>query len=367
MLARETSSGLPRTLRPTLAPRGRATPAASRRRPRQRSALGGGRAAVGRGAGDRADSPGGTQVPGDLRSRLDRARRGAAGLRKPWSVRGWQFRNEVAMAHAATALRGNTVRSAVVTSIGPGAMQALAGALAAASNGIGVYHIYGDETTYGEGYNMQQVPKPEQGLFGRMTAILGGRIRCTRPRRSAMLYARAATVLHPWPVRSFCSAAQHAAYADRAARRAATRPRWPRLAPPDDIESARRLAIRCRPGGHQGRRRARGQRAIRRWAGRGRGAAVCSSPGSVGVLPTVTRRTCTSPVPKDRSAAISPCGKPNSLIVIGSRAVCQADCSGIGWPKTDASSTSMAIRPTRALQPHLGADGDITAVIERND
>ena len=63
---------------------------------------------------------------------------------------------------------------AVVTSIGPGALQALAGSLAAASNGVGVYHIYGDETTFGEGYNMQQVPKEEQGLFGRMTALMGG-------------------------------------------------------------------------------------------------------------------------------------------------------------------------------------------------
>jgi len=32
-----------------------------------------------------------------------------------------------------------------------------------------VYHIYGDETTHGEGYNMQQVPKPQQHLFGQMT------------------------------------------------------------------------------------------------------------------------------------------------------------------------------------------------------
>ena len=32
---------------------------------------------------------------------------------------------------------------------------------------------YGDETTYGEGYNMQQVPKHEQHLFGQMTAIMG--------------------------------------------------------------------------------------------------------------------------------------------------------------------------------------------------
>ena len=83
-------------------------------------------------------------------------------------------RNEVEMAHAATAyawVYGET--PAVVTSIGPGGLQALAGSLAAASNGVGVYHIYGDETTQGEGYNMQQVPKPEQGIFGKITALMG--------------------------------------------------------------------------------------------------------------------------------------------------------------------------------------------------
>ena len=103
-------------------------------------------------------------------------------------------RNEVEMAHAATALRWQYGElSAVVTSIGPGAMQAFAGSLASASNGVGVYHIYGDETTFGEGYNMQQVPKEEQGLFGRMTAVMGavlcpaharGIARCVAPRRS---------------------------------------------------------------------------------------------------------------------------------------------------------------------------------------
>src|SRR4249920_3905261 len=83
-------------------------------------------------------------------------------------------RNEVEMAHAATALRWQYKEiPAVVTSIGPGAMQAFAGSLASASNGVGVYHIYGDETTFGEGYNMQQVPKEEQGLFGRVTAVMG--------------------------------------------------------------------------------------------------------------------------------------------------------------------------------------------------
>ncbi|MDP3525054.1 MAG: thiamine pyrophosphate-binding protein, partial [Hoeflea sp.] len=59
-------------------------------------------------------------------------------------VRCWHFRNEVEMAHAGTALRwiyGEP--SAVLTSIGPGALQAMAGSLAAASNGVGIYHIYG--------------------------------------------------------------------------------------------------------------------------------------------------------------------------------------------------------------------------------
>ena len=99
-------------------------------------------------------------------------------------VRCRQFRNEVAMAHAATALRwvyGEP--SAVVTSIGPGALQAMAGSLSAASNGVGVYHLYGDETTHGEGYNMQQVPKPAQGLFGQMTALMGESWTCTAPAR----------------------------------------------------------------------------------------------------------------------------------------------------------------------------------------
>ena len=89
-------------------------------------------------------------------------------------TRTFNCRNEVEMAHAATALRWQYGEMpAVVTSIGPGAMQAFAGSLASASNGVGVYHIYGDETTYGEGYNMQQVPKHEQHLFGQMTAIMG--------------------------------------------------------------------------------------------------------------------------------------------------------------------------------------------------
>jgi 3D-(3,5/4)-trihydroxycyclohexane-1,2-dione acylhydrolase (decyclizing) len=37
-------------------------------------------------------------------------------------------------------------KAAVVTSIGPGALQALAASLVPAYNGIGVWYLFGDET-----------------------------------------------------------------------------------------------------------------------------------------------------------------------------------------------------------------------------
>ena len=96
-------------------------------------------------------------------------------------------RNEVAMAHAATALSWSYGEvPAVVTSIGPGALQAMAGSLASASNGVGVYHIYGDETTFGEGYNMQQVPKREQHLYGRLPRSWASPTCCIRLRPCGM-------------------------------------------------------------------------------------------------------------------------------------------------------------------------------------
>lgn len=89
-------------------------------------------------------------------------------------LRTYGVRNEIEASHAATALRWVTgEKAAVVTSIGPGALQAMAGSLASASDGIGVWHIYGDETTEDEGPNMQQIPKYEQGLFLRMCQTMG--------------------------------------------------------------------------------------------------------------------------------------------------------------------------------------------------
>ena len=92
-----------------------------------------------------------------------------AGLCRTFGVR-----SEVEASHAAAALRWVTgEKAAVVTSIGPGALQALAASLVPASDGVGVWYLFGDETSEDEGPNMQQIPKHEQGLFLRLFATLG--------------------------------------------------------------------------------------------------------------------------------------------------------------------------------------------------
>lgn len=89
-------------------------------------------------------------------------------------VKSFGVRNETEATHAASALRWlKNEKACVFTSIGPGALNALAGSLVAASNGLGVWFLLGDETTEDEGPNMQQVPKAEQDLFLRLYGTMG--------------------------------------------------------------------------------------------------------------------------------------------------------------------------------------------------
>ncbi|MCB6180079.1 thiamine pyrophosphate-dependent enzyme [Rhodobacter sp. Har01] len=259
----------------------------------------------------------------------------AAGL-----VRCWQFRNEVEMAHAATALSwvyGEV--PAVVTSIGPGALQAMSASLVASSNGVGVYHLYGDETTHGEGYNMQQVPKPAQGGFSQISSLMGASYTLHSP--GALrdgLRKGASSVFHPWrPGPFFLNMPINTQEAPVTLRLDALpeRPRFPALAPADDralteaaqaIAGAARVAIKA--GG--GSRSAAG--AVRRLA-EAAGAAVVLSPGSVGVLPDSHPQNLHVGGSKGSISGNWAMEEAELLVVIGSRAVCQADCSGIGWPK----------------------------------
>jgi 3D-(3,5/4)-trihydroxycyclohexane-1,2-dione acylhydrolase (decyclizing) len=252
-------------------------------------------------------------------------------------------RNEVEMAHAATALRWQYGElSAVVTSIGPGALQAFAGSLAAASNSVGVYHIYGDETTFGEGYNMQQVPKEEQSLFGRLTAVLGQSYVLHTPEGLRDALRRGALcVNHPYRAGPFFLLlplnTQPAQVTVNLAALPA-RPELPKLAPADDaaldaaaamIAKAGKVVIKA-GGGTRGH-----DAAIRRVA-EAAGAAVVLSPGSTGVLPDAHPLNMHVGGSKGSISGNYAMAEAELVLVIGSRGVCQADCSGIGYKKAEA-------------------------------
>src|SRR5215472_15064147 len=282
-------------------------------------------------------------------------------------------RNEVEMAHAATALRWHYGElSAVVTSIGAGAMQAFAGSLAAASNGVGGYHIYGDETTFGEGYNMQQIPKEEQGLFGRMTAVMGqcyvlhtpeglrdalrrGALRVNHPYRAGPFY-----LLLPLNTQPAKFSVNLAALP--------VRPALPKLAPADDkaidqaaalIAKATKVAIKA-GGGTRGH-----EAAVRRLA-EVAGAAVVLSPGSTGVLPDAHAQNMHVGGSKGSISGNYAMAEAELLVVIGSRAVCQADCSGIGYKNAQAViNINGELGDALHYNKTLALIGDISSVADR--
>ncbi|MDR3496609.1 MAG: thiamine pyrophosphate-dependent enzyme [Ancalomicrobiaceae bacterium] len=288
-------------------------------------------------------------------------------------TRTFNFRNEVAMAHAATALAWHYGEiPAVVTSIGPGALQAFAGSLAAASNGVGVWHLYGDETTFGEGYNMQQVPRRGQGAFAALTGALGRTYQLHTPEalRDALRQG-IATVRHPTRPQPFYLLLPINTQPKLLDLSLATLPE-PVAAEPvapvaDSLyDAAARLIsaharIVLKAGG--GARRAAA--AVRRLTER-IGAAVVLSPGSTGVLPDAHPQNMHVGGSKGSISGNFAMSEAELLIVIGSRAVCQSDCSGIGYPNARAVININA-DPDDAQHYNrtLALTGDAAAIIAR--
>jgi len=247
-------------------------------------------------------------------------------------------RNEVEMAHAATALRwtyGET--PAVITSIGPGALQAMAGSLAAASNGVGVYHIYGDETTYGEGYNMQQVPKPVQSVFGRMSADMGESYTLHTPQALREALRRGANrVFNPYksgPFYLLLPINMQPAQTEVNLASLPEQPVLPAVAPADArfydeasdlIAGHARVMIKAGGG-------TRGHDAALRRLAEAAGAVVVTSPGSTGILADNDPKNMHVGGSKGSLSGNHAMHHADLVIMIGSRAVCQADCSGIGY------------------------------------
>lgn len=288
-------------------------------------------------------------------------------------IRTWQFRNEVEMGHAATALKwayGETC--AVVTSIGPGALQAMASSLAAASNGIGIYHIYGDETTHGEGYNMQQVPKAEQGLYGRITALMGRSYVLHTPEALRDALRRgAASVFHPHKARPFYLLMPINTQPSEVEIRIDALPRppaLPALAPAQgDLIGTAADAIAREPravikagGGTRGF-----ARELTRFAETA-GVPVVLSPGSTGVLPDAHALNMHVGGTKGSISGNHAMENARLLVVIGSRAVCQSDCSGIGYPNVgQVININADIDDVQHYNDTLALHGDIGAILEK--
>ncbi|MDQ0469546.1 thiamine pyrophosphate-binding protein [Labrys wisconsinensis] len=290
------------------------------------------------------------------------------------ALRFLQCRNEVAMAHAATALRwiyGET--PAVVTSIGPGALQAFAGSLAAASNGIGVYHLYGDETTHGEGPNMQQVPGTRQGQFGRLTDVMGPSFTLHTPEALREAMRRGNDAVHRPHVAGPFYLCLPINVQPRRIEGLRLDALPERLAPPATApsEAAPYRAASALALGHgrivikAGGGASSAPDAVRRLAER-LGAAVVLSPKSTGVLPDAHPLNMHVGGSKGSISGNHAMEEASLLIAIGTRAVCQADCSGTGYPRAEAVININGDLAAAAHYNHtLMLPGDIGAVIER--
>ena len=254
-------------------------------------------------------------------------------------VKMFNVRHETAASHAATALRWVTgQKAAVLTSIGPGALHALAGSLVPASDGVGVWYLFGDETTEDEGFNMQQIPKHEQGLFLRLCATMGeayslhtpwavgtalrrGLLRVDHPYRAGPFYLLLPMNTQPVVMPRFNldelpggSPPPPAAASDPALYSAAV----------DAIRSTRRIVVRVGGG-------SRGAGAeIAEFLERADAVAVLS-PLVTGILPYDHPRNMLIAGTKGSICGNYAMEHADLIVALGTRSVCQSDCSRTGF------------------------------------
>lgn len=247
--------------------------------------------------------------------------------------------NEIEASHAAAAL--NWVmheKAAVVTSIGPGAFQALAASLVPASNSIGVWYLFGDETTQDEGFNMQQIPKHEQFLFPRMletmgsayslqepwslsTALRRGLNKVNHPYHAGPFYLSMPMntqplIMHGYNLRELpCGTVPDLGAAVGDYKQAVE---W--------IQNSQSVLIKVGGGGHNA------SREIIRLADLSD--AVCVlTPIATGIVPYEHPRCMGVGGSKGSICGNFAMENADLLITIGTRAVCQSDCSRTGYPK----------------------------------
>jgi 3D-(3,5/4)-trihydroxycyclohexane-1,2-dione acylhydrolase (decyclizing) len=253
-------------------------------------------------------------------------------------VRVCGLRSEIEASHAASALRWvSGEKAAVVTSIGPGALQALAASLVPASDGIGVWYLLGDETSEDEGFNMQQVPKHEQGLFLQVAATLGQAYSLHTPLSLPSALQRGAAVVdnppRPGPFHLLLPMNTQAA--------------WLEDFNLDELPECTPIEIGAAVGDYAGAARwiMEAEHVLVKVGGGGRpaggelshllersGGVLVHTPIATGCIPYA--HACNMSVGGSKGTL---CGNfamehADLLIAVGTRAVCQSDCSLTGYP-----------------------------------
>lgn len=259
-----------------------------------------------------------------------------AGLLKTYCVR-----HETEASHAAAALRWVTgEKAAVVTSIGPGALHALAGSIVPASDGLGVWYLLGDETTEDEGPNMQQIPKHEQNLFLRLfstmgdayclhtpeavgTALRRGLVTVDHPHRGGPFFLLLPMNTQPGPLPGF-NLEELPCGAPPALGAAADPDAYERAA--DALLRAERVVVRVGGGARDC------GTVLPEFLERVDGVAVLS-PLVTGVIGYEHPRNMLVGGSKGSICGNHAMEEADLLVAIGTRFVCQSDCSRTGYPK----------------------------------
>ena len=250
-------------------------------------------------------------------------------------------RNEIEASHAATALRWSTgEKAAVVTSIGPGALHAMAGSIAPASDGIGVWYLFGDETTEDEGPNMQQIPKYEQYPFLQLCSTMGRAYSLYTPLAISTALRRGMnTVDHPYRAGPFYlllpmntqpallpnfNLDELPVEAPPRSGAAADDGTYARAA--EELVQAERIVVKVGGGA-----RAAGPELVEFLELAD--AVAVTSPLVSGVIPYEHPRNMTVGGSKGSISGNYAMENADLLVAVGTRFVCQSDCSRTGYPK----------------------------------
>ncbi len=258
-------------------------------------------------------------------------------------VRTFGVRNEIEASHAAAALRWVTgQKAAVITSIGPGALQAVAASLAPASDGIGLWYLLGDESSEDEGPNMQQIPRHEQQLFLRLCSSLGDAYSLHTPGALATALQRGLIATdHPYRAGPFFllmplntqpafmpgfNVAELPLGTPPAAGAARDDGRYEEAV--ESLSRARRVVVKIGGGGRDAGEQLADFLELT-------DAVAVLSPGASGVLPHSHPRNMLVGGSKGSLCGNFAMEEADLLLAVGSRFVCQSDCSRTGYPHVE--------------------------------